>query len=856
MPHAASRARKTLTALTGSALALAGLTFVAPAAHAADPVVINLVGINDFHGRINVDTIKWAKTVQDVKARADAAHTLFVGAGDLVGASEFASATAEDQPTIDVLNELGLDASSVGNHEFDEGWDDLENRIIGAGGSANALWDYLGANVYLKGTQTPALPSYWTKDVEGITVGVIGGVTDETPTLVSPGGITEIDFGPLVPALNRVADQLTDGDDSNGEADVIVAVTHAGAIDGSKTYADNAAVADSEFKDMAENLSPKVSAVFQGHTHQVYAYDAPVTGGDLPNRPMLQTGNYGTNVGNIQLTVDSATKKVTAYTKENVTRVASVTPEQIAADPALTEVNTTVNDAVAAAAVVGNQPVGSVTADITTARPRPAEPVTLPPGTNRDDRTNESTLGDLIGNAMRDGVPADMGDPDIGIVNSGGLRSELLYAGDTSSNPANTDGVVTFAEANNVLPFVNNVWLGSISGADLKNVLEEQWQPDGAARPRMPLGLSDNVTLTYDESKPRYSRVTSVLVDGKPLDPAKTYTVSTFNFLSTGGDNFTSFKNATWSDTGLVDRDLWIAYLKSHPKLSPDFARQQVGESGLPASVTGGDAVEFTLSKLDLTSSMSPANTSVDVYLSKAGAVVAAGSYPVAAGSATVSFTAPSSLQGDWAITAIAQPTKTTVGPPISVEPQVTVTAPTVNPGNKGRVTVKVVSGGVSPAGTATIKSGSTILGTAAVPASGVADVVLGTSALPPGVHTLTASYSGNDVVAPRSVQFTLRVNKAAAKVKVTKKPKKVVRKKTRAVLTVVVTGFQGAHASGRVTAKIGKKTVSGTLVNGVAKLKLPKIKTAGKKSVVVTYLGDGQTLPLSQTVKLTVKKK
>ena len=128
-----------------------------------------------------------------------------------------------------------------------------------------------------------------------------------------------------------------------------------------------------------------------------------------------------------------------------------------------------------------------------------------------------------------------------------------------------------------MLPFVNNIWLVELTGAQLKAVLEQQWQPAGArSRRTCALGLSDNVRVTQDPSKPVGKRITSVLVNGVPLEPNKTYTVSTFSFLGQGGDNFTAFKDGKAKDTGLVDRDVWIGYLKSAGTVSPDFARQQV----------------------------------------------------------------------------------------------------------------------------------------------------------------------------------------------------------------------------------------------------------------------------------------
>jgi 5'-nucleotidase len=230
-------------------------------------VTLNLLGVNDFHGRINANTVKWAGTVEQLRAQGGEANTLMIGAGDLIGASEFASAVDNDQPTIDMFNALDLDASAVGNHEFDKGWADLRDRVIGAPGAENARWDYLGANVYAKGTTDPVLPEYATFEVDGVTVGVIGAVTEETKTLVSPGGITDIDFGNPIDAVNRVAGELSDGDPSNGEADVIIASFHSGAQVGVGSTYDEEVAKGGEFAQMT-HLDPAVDVIFNGHTHQ------------------------------------------------------------------------------------------------------------------------------------------------------------------------------------------------------------------------------------------------------------------------------------------------------------------------------------------------------------------------------------------------------------------------------------------------------------------------------------------------------------------------------------------------------------------------------------------------------------
>ena len=179
---------------------------------------------------------------------------------------------------------------------------------------------------------------------------------------------------------------------------------------------------------------------------------------------------------------------MTAYTARNVARVATPDSELVASYPRVAQVKQIVDAALANAATVGNQPVGQVDKDVTRAyrtRLLRQREVGRDPGSGNEDRGAESALGDLVANSLRDGLPADI-DADLGLVNPGGLRADLFYAGDTASNPANTDGVVTYAEANGVLPFVNNVWTVDLTGASLKEILEQQWQTKDPDRPATP----------------------------------------------------------------------------------------------------------------------------------------------------------------------------------------------------------------------------------------------------------------------------------------------------------------------------------------------------------------------------------
>jgi 5'-nucleotidase len=635
---------------------------------------LTLLNLNDFHGRIDANTVAVAGTIEQLKATHGQDSTVLLSAGDNIGASLFASAVQRDQPTIDVLNALDLRASAIGNHELDGGYSDLVDRVI-AGGT-NALWPYLGANVYLAGTTTPALQEYTVLEVAGKRLAIVGAVTAETPSLVSPGGITALEFGDPVEAVNRVVAQLSDGDEANGEADVFVAEYHEGAGAGTPdgaTLAEEVA-AGGAFAEIVTETDADVAAIFTGHTHKQYAWDAPVPGSATATRPVLQTGSYGEFVGEITLTVDNATNDLVAYAAKNVARTKTPAAELVATYPRVAAVKTVVDAALEVAKTEGNKVIGSISADITTAYI----------GTTSGDRASESTIGGLVADALKDSLSDPVrGGAQIGVVNPGGLRADLFAKQSSYSPPGPAaDGQITYAQANAVLPFLNNLWTVSLTGEQFTTLLEQQWQtnPDGTvpSRPYLQLGLSDNVTYTFDATLPAGDRITSVTIDGAPLDPAASYRVGTFSFLATGGDNFRVFQQGTDArDSGLVDRDAWIAYLTANQPVSPDFARQAVKVTDLPTGATQGDTVAFSVAGLDLTSLGSPANTSLSATWQ--GSASTPVEVPVSAGAAQVSLTVPDDVEGEVLLTLVAAPSGTTVTIPVTVESSGPV--PTVPPG-------------------------------------------------------------------------------------------------------------------------------------------------------------------------------
>ena len=657
-----SRSRWGIAAST-TALALGLSAAGAPAALAApgDPVSVDIVSINDFHGRLEANPpAAGAAVIGGMVDSYEAANpnTLFVSAGDNIGASTFTSFIQDDEPTLDALNAIGLDASSLGNHEFDRGSADVDGRVL-----ASADFPYLGANVYDKGTQNPAYEEYSLHVIDDpngdVTVGFIGAVTEDMPALVSPAGIADLDFGPIVPAVNRVADQLSDGDDANGEADVIVLLVHEGAA-----TADIASAMDeSAFGQIATQSNDNIDAIISAHTHQTYNHQITVDG-MATIRPVIQSGQYGEKFGHLNLSIDPTTGDLLSITSE-VLPVVKV--PAYPADPSVTQI---VADAVAVAAVEGAVKLGDITDDFN--RAVQADGVT-------ENRGGESPLGNFVADvqlwATQDSASQ------IALMNPGGLRTNLKYAANANV-PGDADGVVTFREAAEVQPFANTLVALDLTGAQLKSVLEEQWQPAGASRPFLKLGLSESLKYTYDPDAATGDHIDAIYLNGDLIDPAATYRVTVNSFLASGGDNFFTLAEGTnRSDTGKVDLQSMVDYFEAFPVATPDYAQRAVGAtlsapdadpSTGELAYNAGDEVTLDLSSLLFSNGETNAGTvNVDLGNKHLGSAVIDPTIVTATdevGQASVTFTIPNGRFGMQTLTVTVPETGTTIDIPINVE--------------------------------------------------------------------------------------------------------------------------------------------------------------------------------------------
>lgn len=510
---------------------------------AAEANEVHLFGINDLHGnleppggstgKISGYDAGGAAYLAAHLARLKAAYpaSAVVAAGDNIGASPLVSGLFHDEPTITFLNSIGLAATSVGNHEFDDGV--LELARIQQGGCApdgcspgapftGAKFPFLAANVGdAQGALPPALRPWTMLEVGGHRIGVVGTVTPDTANIVLPEGIRGYQFGDEAAAINRYVPEM-----KAAGAETVVALVHDGGVQRVPT---NSPVDYNGCADISPNvtgfagrLDPAVRVVVSGHSHQPYVCT-------IDGRVVTQAASYGRLISDITLRFESGGVVASAVNRV-VTR--DITP-----DPA----TTTLTDFFAeqarprAARVVGTA----------------AEPLSHEPGP-----AGNSPLGDVIADAMLATGPAA---PIAAFMNPGGVRTDL------------NAGEITYGELFTVQPFGNQVVTLTLTGQQILRLLEQQW--NNASKPTVlsPAGLS----YSYSATAPPGAKVIadSVRINGEPLNPVATYRIATNSFLASGGDGFTVFTEGTENTAGPTDLDAFETYLRGRPPIANPPAR-------------------------------------------------------------------------------------------------------------------------------------------------------------------------------------------------------------------------------------------------------------------------------------------
>jgi 5'-nucleotidase len=554
-------------------------------------VDVQLLSFNDLHGNLEPPTGSSArlthlnedgttKTIEGVggveylathlrQARQGHRYSVTAAAGDMIGASPLVSGLFHDEPTIEALNKLKLDVSSVGNHEFDEGARELA-RIQNGGchptegcyeegrSFEGAAFPYLAANVTDERTGRPMLDPYFVWERDGVKIGFIGVTLEGTADIVNADGIKGLKFGDEVETINKYAKVL-----ERKGVKSIVALLHEGGAPASGAYNYDCdtpgagAGISGPIVDIAKNVTPQVDALVTGHTHQAYACSIPDPSGKP--RTVTSAASFGRLYTDTTLTYDRRSKDIvrTAVASANHVVTRDVSPAKDLTD--------LIGRYKALAAPVANRAVGHISADIENPLPDPKNPLA----------GIERPAGYLIADAQLEAMaPADKGGAQLALMNPGGVRMPLVHA----QSGGEGDGVVTYAEAYAVQPFTNMMTTVDLTGAQLITTLQQQVSGANQAAPKY-LQVSKGFTYTLDLTKTGADRIVvdSVRLNGEAIDPAKTYRVAMNEFLAAGSDGFPVLKEHKNKLVGASDLDVLVAYLGAHSSASAPLAPPALG---------------------------------------------------------------------------------------------------------------------------------------------------------------------------------------------------------------------------------------------------------------------------------------
>jgi 5'-nucleotidase len=544
----------TLPGLASRAIAQGATPVAIPVA--TTPIDVRILAINDFHGYLRPspggiriadpdDKTKkmmvpaggaetMATLVRQLREQAtNPKNTIFVAAGDLIGASPFLSAMFHDEPTIESLSMMGLEIASVGNHEFDEGKDELlrmqnggchpVDKCQGPHPFAGARFHYLAASTVEKDTGKTVFPAYEIREFEGIPVAFIGLTLRGTATIVSPPGIAGLAFKDEAETVNALVPELK----ARGVEAIVVLIHEGGYPTGDYNECPGISGA---IVDIVKKFDRAVDVVISGHTHQAYVCE-------IDGRLVTSGDKYGTLVTAIDLKLDRASRDIVGARADNViVRIGTYArdPEQTALLAAYDKL----------AAPLGDRPAGSVSETLS----------------HIPDRAGESALGDIIADAQLAATQAAAkGGAVIAMTNPGGIRISVTKK---------DEGAVSYADLFASQPFRNQLVTLTLTGTQIKNVLEQQWRD-----PKLPriLQVSNGFSYSWDDTRPYGDHVLadSLSLNGTRIDPAASYRVTVNNYLSVGGDGFTVLKDGVAPLVGVYDIDALYGYFRANSPIGP-----------------------------------------------------------------------------------------------------------------------------------------------------------------------------------------------------------------------------------------------------------------------------------------------
>jgi 5'-nucleotidase len=520
-------------------------------ATAGAPVEVHLLAINDFHGNLEPPTGgvrifnpanpgKWdtapgggsprlATAVAELSKRP---NTVMVAAGDLIGASPLLSSLFHDEPTIESLSKMGLAITSVGNHEFDEGWQELRRMqdggchpVDGCKGPKpfeGAKFEYLAASTFLDNGQT-LFPPYTVRTFDGVKVGFIGLTLEGTPDVITPAARAGITFRDEAETVNALVPKLK----AEG-VEAIVVLLHEGGF--TNATLDDCHGLTGTITEIVPKFDKAVDVVVTGHTNGIYICT-------LDGRLVTSAGAYGTRVTDISLLIDRRSGDIIGKSARDI----PIRQDAYAEDPLQIELVAAYKKQAEPLMV---RPVGQITAEFT----------------RKNGPDGQSALGGLIADSMLEAA-REQTKADIAFMNPGGIRADL---------PLHDGGKVTFGDIFAAQPFGNELVVLTLTGAQIETILKQQYQPGG----NNILQVSDGFTFTWRQPQGQPIEVVpgSVKLNGQPLVATQAYRVVTNNFLVGGGDSFVGFRAGTDRVTIGGDVEALEAYVKAHSPITPGVA--------------------------------------------------------------------------------------------------------------------------------------------------------------------------------------------------------------------------------------------------------------------------------------------
>lgn len=470
---------------------------------------INILSFNDYHGQVlegkkEPGIAKFARVIKDFKDKNK--NTIVVAAGDLYQGSAISNLN-EGAPINEMINNLQVVASAVGNHEFDWGIDKIEKW------SKEGNFEWLASNIYDKNTLKPVTfaKPYKMIEVDGVKIGLIGIATPETTYKTKATYIKDLEFRDPIESAREWAEKLKSGELEEGKADIVIALTHLGAFQDKDSK-----IITGEAADLAK-ASSYVDAVIAAHTHQTVA-------GKVGQIPVVSAYYNGRAYGRLEIKYDLNTKivEIIPYAVDLISSLSELKEDE--------EVKAIAEKYEKLSGPKLNEVLAVTDKDLV-----------------HDKLSGPSILGEWICEVM-----AKATESKIAITNGGGIR--------TSFNKGN----ITMGNLYEVMPFDNTLFTMELTGADIKNVIE-----NGIGNNKIGWVQVSGLNVKYDLARPFKDRITEIkLINGTKLDMNKYYKVVTNDFMASNGDEYDFSKGKNKLDTNIPVRDVLVNELKASKKLS------------------------------------------------------------------------------------------------------------------------------------------------------------------------------------------------------------------------------------------------------------------------------------------------